>query len=254
MRNKQTIRLILLLVLAAAFVFVSIKMRQADASAASPVSAAETTSALTLLTDAPDDPGVPADPDDPWLRPAWQTTGTRETRWLLGLAGAKHSASRRPEAPWERDERWVEFAVPAAADAPTNGSKLVRYSETESNWFFPLWDSETTRGAAFDPATGERVASGEEEDFSLLWFLYDYKRESAPADGHEYVRRRVLWRLYHDETLDGDRSIDVFPGIGIDRKKDGYRKVSFLWRLFRYVDEPGKGTSLDILFLPILRP
>ena len=197
---------------------------------------------------------APADPDDPWLRPAWQTTGTRETRWLLGLAGAKHSASRRPEAPWERDERWVEFAVPAAADVPTNGSKLVRYSETESNWFFPLWDSETTRGAAFDPATGERVASGEEEDFSLLWFLYDYKRESAPADGHEYVRRRVLWRLYHDETLDGDRSIDVFPGIGIDRKKDGYRKVSFLWRLFRYVDEPGKGTSLDILFLPILRP
>ena len=190
----------------------------------------------------------------------WESEGSRETRWLLGLGGSKSFASRRPEEPWERSSpglkarREADFAFLDAADAPTNGSTLVRYSQSESNWLFPLWDSETTRGAAFDPGTGERVASGETEDFSLLWFLYDYRHESAPEDGHEYARRRVLWRLYHDETLDGDRSVDVFPGIGIDSRKDGYRKYSFLWRLFRYERDPAKGTSLDILFIPFRRP
>ena len=203
---------------------------------------------------------APADPDRPWRGPAWQTSGSTETRWLLGLAGATHSASREPETSWSRHRlsvaarREADFAGPAASEARTNAPPLVRYSESESNWLFPLWDAETTRGAAFDPTTGERVAGGSTEDFSLLWFLYDYRHESAPEDGHEYTRRRVLWRLYHDETLDGDRSIDIFPGIGIDSKKNGYRKVSFLWRLFRYEDDPDKGTSLDILFLPICRP
>ena len=115
------------------------------------------------------------------------------------------------------------------------------------------WE-QTTRGASFDTTTGERLSEGSLEEFSLLWFLYDYRHESAPEDGHEYTRRRVLWRLYHDETLDGDRSVDVFPGIGIDSRKDGYRKYSFLWRLFRYERDPAKGTSLDILFIPFRRP
>ena len=203
---------------------------------------------------------APADPDDPWRGPAWQTSGSTETRWLLGLAGATHSASREPETSWSRRRlsvaarREADFAGLAASEASTNAPPLVRYHENESNWFFPLWDAETTRGAAFDPTTGERVSEGSLEEFSLLWFLYDSRREHASADAHDYARRRVLWRLYHDETLDGDRSIDIFPGIGIDSKKDGYRKFSFLWRLFRYEDDPDKGTSLDILFLPICRP
>ena len=195
-----------------------------------------------------------------YAHPDWESEGSRETRWLLGLGGSKSFASRRLEEPWERRppslkaRREADFAITDAAGAPTNGAALVRYSQSESSWLFPLWDAETTRGAAFDPATGERVAGGSTEDFSLLWFLYDYRHESAPEDGHEYTRRRVLWRLYHDETLDGDRSIDIFPGIGIDSKKNGYRKVSFLWRLFRYESDPDKGTSLDILFLPLCRP
>ena len=204
---------------------------------------------------------VPEDPksfriDDP----GWMASGSRETRWLLGLAGSCRSASRRPEKPWDRrslsvkGRREADFADPAGADAPGAADPLVRYRQMDENWFFPLWNSETTRGAAFDPGTGERVASGETEEFSLLWFLYDYRHESAPEDGHEYARRRVLWRLYHDETLDGDRSVDVFPGIGIDSRKDGYRKYSFLWRLFRYERDPAKGTSLDILFIPFRRP
>ena len=193
------------------------------------------------------------DPAVPWRGPAWQASGSTETRWFLGLAGATHSVSRRP------DELWFPGILVGGkeadgSEAQTNAAPSVEYIERESSWFFPLWDAETTRGAVFDPATGARVSEGSLEEFSLLWFLYDSRREHASDDGHEYARRRVLWRLYHDETLDGDRSIDVFPGIGIDSRKDGYRKYSFLWRLFRYERDPAKGTSLDILFLPLRRP
>ena len=106
----------------------------------------------------------------------------------------------------------------------------------------------------FRLAGGEKELDAEDENFSLLFFLYDFKRESIPSDGHEYVRRRVLWRLYHHEELDGDSSTDVFPAITWDRRKDGYRKASFLWRLFRWERDPEKGTSLDLLFVPLLRP
>jgi len=78
--------------------------------------------------------------------------------------------------------------------------------------------------------------------------------ETVPEENHDYARRRVLWRLYHYERLNGDESTDVFPAITYDRRKDGYRKFSFLWRLFRYERDPEKGTSLDVLFLPLRRP
>ena len=178
----------------------------------------------------------------------WQRTDDRfHYSWLLPL--------------WYREDANL-FTLPYAHWKSGDGTEHTWYTPLfgtlrgthSGSWLFPLWDAETTRGAAFDPTTGERVSEGSLEEFSLLWFLYDSRREHASADAHDYARRRVLWRLYHDETLDGDRSIDIFPGIGIDSKKDGYRKFSFLWRLFRYEDDPDKGTSLDILFLPICRP
>ena len=156
--------------------------------------------------------------------------GSIKTRLLLGLAGATHSASRKED------------------------DQFIRYTEYRSTWFFPLWNAETWHGILSDPATGWRGSTETTERFSLLWRLYDSRHESASGDGYEYTRRRILWRLYHDETLGEDQSIDIFPGIGIDRKKDGYRKYSFFWRLFRYERDPGSGTSLDLLFLPILRP
>ena len=38
------------------------------------------------------------------------------------------------------------------------------------------------------------------------------------------------------------------PGLAAD----GYRKISFLWRLFRYERKPD-GKTLDLLFLPVMR-
>ncbi len=182
------------------------------------------------------------------------------THVLLGLGGASHRVRLNPGW-WDSsslrglgDPKGGPLALflhPPSADA-TNA--VARYLAEDSNWFFPLWDSERRRGTMFDVATGKKTLDAELETFSALWFLYDWKHESVPAEGHDYVRRRVLWRLYHYERLDGDESTDIFPAITWDRRKDGYRKASFLWRLFRYEHDPEKGTSLDILFLPIRRP
>ena len=132
--------------------------------------------------------------------------------------------------------------------------KAFMYHEEHDTWAFPLWDGETHRAVAYAREGGDLLFDGAYETESVLWRLWDRRREFEAVSGHEYERTRVLWRLYHDETLDGDRSIDIFPGITIDRRKDGYRKTSVLWRLFRYESDPEKGDSLDVLFIPILRP
>ena len=180
------------------------------------------------------------------------------TSLLLGLAGTSHEVSLDPwrshglfEKTLEKDGRFKTFFSPPEADAP---GAVARYLAEDGDWFFPLWSHGKRRVAMFRLAGGEKELDAEDENFSLLFFLYDFKRESIPSDGHEYVRRRVLWRLYHHEELDGDSSTDVFPAITWDRRKDGYRKASFLWRLFRWERDPEKGTSLDLLFVPLLRP
>jgi hypothetical protein len=47
--------------------------------------------------------------------------------------------------------------------------------------------------------------------------------------------------------------VDLFPAITWDRRDDGYRKTSFLWRLFRYERDAEGEKKLDILFIPIVR-
>ncbi len=149
------------------------------------------------------------------------------------------------------DELFESIARGPVAD-PTND--VARYVAEDSDWLFPLWSHERKRGVMFDLPSGEKSLDAELETFSALLFLYDWRHESVPEENHEYARRRVLWRLYHYERLNGDESTDVFPAITWDRRKDGYRKFSFLWRLFRYERDPEKGTSLDVLFLPLRRP
>ena len=149
------------------------------------------------------------------------------------------------------DEFFKRIARGPVAD-PTND--VARYVAEDSDWLFPLWSHERTRGVMFDLPSGEKSLDAELETFSALLFLYDWRHESVPEENHDYARRRVLWRLYHYEKLNGDESTDVFPAITYDRRKDGYRKFSFLWRFFRYERDPEKGTSLDVLFIPFRRP
>jgi len=124
--------------------------------------------------------------------------------------------------------------------------QVRRYSRKHGA--FPLWSyAKSTR-----PARGnERV------DGSLLLKLYDYRRRVTPPPGadedpREYVRRRVLWRLWHYERTNNDVSVDIFPAVTYDRKGDSFKKVSLLWRFFRYERDEDK-RELDLLFIPVRR-
>lgn len=74
----------------------------------------------------------------------------------------------------------------------------------------------------------------------------------APDTARDYLRRRVLWRLWHYERSDGDVSVDAFPAITWDARRDGFRKFSFCWRLLRYERGPD-GRKVDFCFLPLWR-
>ena len=127
------------------------------------------------------------------------------------------------------------------------------YGEKSGHYLFPLWSASNKRSVTFneDATAVERDILN--EDFSLLFFLYDYKREFGETPAHNYTRRRVLWRLMHYERLNGDSTLDIFPAITWDTKADGYRKASFLWRFFRYEKPADGNTKFDLLFIPILR-
>jgi hypothetical protein len=116
----------------------------------------------------------------------------------------------------------------------------------KEQYLFPLWNHRIN----------DKIAAGDRlETSALLGFLYDTRHEQKTGEQtHDYLRRRILWRLYHYEKLNGDMSTDIFPGITIDSYKNGYYKCSVLWRLFRYEKDPESGSKkLDLLFLPLRR-
>ena len=76
-------------------------------------------------------------------------------------------------------------------------------------------------------------------------------RHEKIADVRECSKCSFLWLLWRCEDRDGDVSLDIFPGITYDTKKDGYMKMSFLWRFFRYENVPDGKTSVDLFFLPV---
>ena len=71
-------------------------------------------------------------------------------------------------------------------------------------------------------------------------------------DPEAYVRSRVRWRMWHYERAGDEVSVDVFPAVTYDRRGNEFKKVSFLWRLFRYERDKDQ-RKLDLLFLPVLR-
>lgn len=169
-----------------------------------------------------------------------RTLGT-ETDWLLFLGGSKRIVSGELAA-------WGHLRK--GPTGPPPGSLLLR--EERASFLFPLWSIEAEREVRFDKS-GARQSDRSASNRSLLLWLYDSRRESSPDESHDYVRHRVLWRLLHYERLDGDVSMDVFPAITWDRRVDGTRKFTLLWRLFRNEKDAEGKRKLDILFVPILR-
>lgn len=134
------------------------------------------------------------------------------------------------------------------ADKVQTPPGTMGYQDEYSHGAFPLW-SHTEKNDH---------AGHTEEQTRLLFLLYSSRHEStplatAPGGTNEYVRRSVLWRAWHYERLNGDVTADVFPFITYDARKDGFRKHSFLWRLYRWERDAEGRRKLDLLFIPILR-
>ncbi len=127
------------------------------------------------------------------------------------------------------------------------------YTERASNHVFLLWHASDNTDITFNSDLTAIQKDYRLEQNSFLLFLYDYRREHSQTDNHDYIRRRILWRLMHYEKLNGDTTLDIFPAITWDTKADGSFKTSFLWRFFRYEKPAAGNTKLDILFIPILR-
>lgn len=203
-----------------------------------------------------------------WVFPFWQhkeTESRKETDLLLGFWNRYEEKDRSGQSLFlvynvsqsryedHRDESlvWQSRNLTALLLLWNNRKILAGpgeavLAEHSSSGFFPLWSRCTDMSR-----DGEKTVNTSD----ILLRLYDFRRETPHQnDGKPYTRCRVLWRLYHRETLGGDSSTDIFPAVTIDRNENGFRKYSFLWRLFRYETDPQQKTSkLDVLFIPLKR-
>lgn len=206
-----------------------------------------------------------------WIFPLWrrETTARREeTELLLGLlwnhrqatnssrsslalnlafntSQSRHADRSDPSLTWETRD-FNTFLLLWNNQKHLTGPGNVVVAEHSSSGVFPLWSQCTDM-----PRNGDKTT----ETASLLLRLYDYRQETPRTDKEKtYTRHRILWRIYHKESIGADTSTDIFPAITIDQKENGFRKYSFLWRLFRYEKDTGNGTSkLDVLFVPLKR-
>ena len=116
-----------------------------------------------------------------------------------------------------------------------------------------VFNHESNRKVCFDTATREKISDSEEGDTSLLLLLYNGEHRADTAKGTSYTSHKVLWKLWDWEEENGDVALDVFPGFTYDSKTNGYSKTSFLWRFFRYENDPEEGKKVDLLFIPVWR-
>ncbi len=137
--------------------------------------------------------------------------------------------------------------------APNAGTNEVVHNVVFAPWIFA--SAYSGRHIEFDAATQEKILDREWQGFSgLLFLIYQYSHSHYNFAGNETrTRHQVLLGIWDWEEENGDVSLDVFPGFTYDSKTNGYTKTSLLWRLFRYESAPGKGTAVDLLFIPIWR-
>lgn len=178
----------------------------------------------------------------------FKTLGHRST-WLLGLGSRKSIYDGRREKANDENEKPYE---------------LVTLWHTISTRQFLLW-----KGYSSDI---QYIYSVEEpndkvlrrvwarSEFEFLSFVYRsesskdiYDNPVGKAVNQDKASTSVLGYLYRHQRINGNSSTDIFPAITIDRRADGARKFSILWRLYRNERDAEGNRKLDILFLPIRR-
>ena len=138
------------------------------------------------------------------------------------------------------------------AEGPHRRNYAIRRDENAR--VLPLLSGWRTREAAvFDAASRRLLGRQSSTAFEIGGPLFTYESRSDTRTGASSSRSRVLWWLWNREEKNGQVSLDVFPGLTFDTRPDGYVKTSFLWRLFRYENDPAGGVSADVLFVPVAR-
>jgi hypothetical protein len=122
-------------------------------------------------------------------------------------------------------------------------------AKRSKNSFFPFWLYRSSQ----DPAAGYS------RDLRVLGWLWEDLQKNVGATAKqappEYVRKRVLWKLF-DYERDGrkkTRAMDCFPFISWDSHDSGFRRYAFGWRIFRWQRSADGGRKLDLLFIPLMR-
>jgi hypothetical protein len=174
-------------------------------------------------------------------------------RWDRGAAAARPPAGTPVARGWSfgcllgsmrHEVRW-QTRIDGQTRPASNGVWVARRTDA----CYPLlsWGRRET-GIGRDVSFASR---------HVLLLLCDSLREhtgaTAAEPAHDYTRQRVLYRLFHRETLNGAVSVDAFPAVTYDR--DPARrlcKVSFLWRVFRY-ERSDRGCAVDLLCVPVWR-
>ena len=134
----------------------------------------------------------------------------------------------------------------------TNIYEMVKKEKFGNCLFF---NHNAQRTVEFRTDTREKVRDQEVLGTSFLVMCYqDIRVEDHLTGGELAAKQDFLWRIWSRKSADGNVTIDAFPGYTYDKRKNGYTKTSFLWRLYRHEVDPKKGTSMDILFIPVLRP
>lgn len=188
----------------------------------------------------------------------WTATYTNRV-WNSSREAYDRTVEQRLQATdvWAKDVR-TAFLV-SDNDRHFNGclpyGTTNRYEMTERHKLGNklVFNHESNRKVSFDTATREKISDSEEGDTSLLLLLYNGEHRSDTAKGTSYTSHKVLWKLWDWEEENGDVALDVFPGFTYDSKTNGYSKTSFLWRFFRYENDPEEGKKFDLLFIPVWR-
>ena len=116
-----------------------------------------------------------------------------------------------------------------------------------------FFNSESSRTVTYDIASRQKKSDCVESETMALCGLFYREYDADSAKGTSSSRTRILWKLWDREERNGDVTLDAFPGFTYDSKKNGYSKTSFLWRFFRYENNPEKGKKVDLLFIPVWR-
>ena len=141
----------------------------------------------------------------------------------------------------------------AGNDWREGDARTVSFTEKYKSWDYLLFGERGTRVVNFDYDSKKKVFNGEVSDTRSLCGMLWSSRKERIADARDYSKSAFLWYLWRREELNGDVSVDVFPGFTYDSRKSGSKNVSFLWRFFRYKNVPDKGTAVDVFFLPVWR-